>query len=508
MIPDSLRQQLAPVIKHHFWILAVLVPLVLVPALFVAKGQLKGKIDQERATIDGHVSALNAVRSEPDHPNDAWSKAFESQSQAIREEMMGEWQAFWESQQPLRKWPAALKPDFLERIKEVESNSGKQLGLQALQRYQNTVPDLVRGLPERMGCEEMMSGQDENFGGGGPGRGPGLPAGRGFEGDDDDPAASRSLDPLVWKAEDQKRLFMSFAWSKTPTTTQVLLAQEELWVYGLFCDAIKRMNEGAKGAFDAAITSVDELAVGYPAAEEKPGGQGAGRILGLRQAVAGSGMEGLDDGLPPMDPGMGRPQGGMLEGRPTHPRFSAGGGLEEGPGMPGGRFGPSGRGPASGEGMDGEGEEQGPVLTFDDMLKQWIYVDFEGHPLTATELATVPDAQMVHLMPFVLRVEMDQRQLDRLLVELAGSPIPIDVRQVRINPSSQGMGGEGFGGGGFPALAGNREEGGAMMGERRRRAFDMTVELRGTVGLATPPNPSVFGETGSDEAAADEGGGA
>ena len=85
-----------------------------------------------------------------------------------------------------------------------------------------------------------------------------------------DPGQLELRDPLVWNPADQQRVFQSFDWVDRPSTTQVLLAQEELWVYGLFCDEIKRMNEGAKGAFDAAITSVDELAVGYPAAEEKP----------------------------------------------------------------------------------------------------------------------------------------------------------------------------------------------------------------------------------------------
>ena len=110
----------------------------------------------------------------------------------------------------------------------------------------------------------------------------------------------------------------------------------------------------------------------------------------------------------------------------------------------------------------------------------------------APELATAPDAQMVHLMPFVLRVTVDQRQVDRLLAELASSPVPIDVRQVRVNP----LGGAGVfsgGGGGLTQPRGGGEGGLAAPGDRRRRPFDVTLELRGTVGLATPPNPSALG---------------
>jgi len=135
--------------------------------------------------------------------------------------------------------------------------------------------------------------------------------------------------------------------------------------------------------------------------------------------------------------------------------------------------------------MGGEGAGDpaaAPVASPDDQLKEWIYVDFSGKPLTAAELATVPAAKMVHLMPFVLRVTMDQRKLDTLLADLATSAVPIDVRQVRINPSQQAGG---LGSGGI-------------------RPFDVTVELRGTVGLSPPPDKNAIG--GGAPASGGEGG--
>ena len=144
LIPDSLRQQLAPVVKYHFWILAALVPLLLVPAVFMANGQLQQTIDQERATIDGHVAALGGIRGEPDHPNDAWVATFDARARSLQDEIVKEWQALWESQAPLRSWPAALGTDFLASIQAVESGSRPDLQFRDLQRYLNAVPDLVR----------------------------------------------------------------------------------------------------------------------------------------------------------------------------------------------------------------------------------------------------------------------------------------------------------------------------------------------------------------------------
>jgi hypothetical protein len=125
----------------------------------------------------------------------------------------------------------------------------------------------------------------------------------------------------------------------------------------------------------------------------------------------------------------------------------------------------------------------------DDQLREWIYVDFQGKPLTAAALKASQDAAMVHLMPFTLRVVMDQRKIDRLIEDLAENAIPIDVRQVRINPGQQGMG---VGGGFSASVSGSADASADPLG-RRRRPYDVTVELRGTVGLATPPNEKPLG---------------
>jgi hypothetical protein len=126
----------------------------------------------------------------------------------------------------------------------------------------------------------------------------------------------------------------------------------------------------------------------------------------------------------------------------------------------------------------------------DDPLREWIYVDFTGKPLTAAELATSPDAKLVHLVPFALRAVVDQRKVDALLTTLATNEVPIDVRQVRINP---GVGGAAGGPG--PGLGGA----GGMAGGGGTRPNDVVLEIRGTVGLATQPNESVLLGTASAE---------
>ena len=477
-IPEQIRPVVAAIAKYHFWILAAIVPIVLVPMLMLGTGSLDTLIGGQRSQIESRMSALKSVQGIAEHPNEGWSEAVEAQTEKIREETFAEWQKFWQAQQFLRSWPQRLGDDFLKAVTALKP--GGSLKRDLLLRYQNTAPELVRELPKRMGADDFMvegaapgaAGLDAGPGPrglGGFGQRPGMggefgqrPAG---------PAAGGSDAVVAWSASDQKRLFDSFKWEKPPSTTQVLLAQEELWVYGMFADVIKKMNEGAAGPFNAPVSSVIELAVGYPAAEEQPGGQGTGRVFIQAASGAGGGGEFGGEGMPPpgMDPGMGMPGEGGATGRPLNPRFGSG----SGPAMGGGPM------------MGGEGgidPAAAPVASPDDQLKEWIYVDFSGKPLSAAELATVPAAKMVHLMPFVLRVTMDQRKLDTLLADLATSAVPIDVRQVRINPSQQAAGL----GGGAGAMSAPTDNGGL-------RPFDVTVELRGTVGLAPPPDKNAIG---------------
>jgi len=509
-LPEQIRPVVAALAKYHFWILAALVPLVLVPMLLMGTGGLDKKIGEQRSQIESRVSALKGVQGIPEHPNESWSEAIDAQIEKIRDETVAEWQKFWQDQQFLRTWPQALGDDFIKSVAALKP--GGVLKRDFLLRYQNAVKDLARELPKRMGADDLMvEGAVAGPGGVGPEGRPGPRFGGefggprpGFGGEFGPRPGAEGVVPdgsgalLAWSAADQKRLYDSFNWEKPPSTTQVLLAQEELWVYGLFCDVVRRMNEGATGHFNASITDVQRLAVGYPAAEESPGGQGTGRVHTRRTADAAGGFPGGE--LPPVvEPGLEAPADGLggvaqPKGRPPHPRFS----------LPGTTFTPDrfggGLPPAGGEGVD-PAAEQPVAASPDDLLREWIYVDLTGRPLNASELATAPDAQLVHLSPFVLRVVMDQRQIDRLLQEIvkqdpAAGGVPIDVRQIRINPPDEMAGtptGGGFEFGGESPLAGGRglvAEG--TLGGDPRRPFDVVVELRGTVGLAVPPQPKVL----------------
>jgi hypothetical protein len=87
---------------------------------------------------------------------------------------------------------------------------------------------------------------------------------------------------------------------------------------------------------------------------------------------------------------------------------------------------------------------------------------------------------------------IDERQIDALLVALSTAPIPIDVRQVRIAASSASA---------QQGPAQPRSD--AALPSGAGRFYDVPLELRGTVGLATPPNEKTVGlEPGQGDAVA------
>lgn len=200
--------------------------------------------------------------------------------------------------------------------------------------------------------------------------------------------------------------------------------------------------------------------------------------------------------------------------RPPHPRFGASSGG-------GGESSSMGMGMSSMGMMGGGGASTAPEDT-DTELYNWIYVDFDGKPLTKSEIDGSPTSRIVRLMPFMLRIQIGEQKLDDFLVELATqAPVPIDVRQVRINPSAMGGGGggEGMGSGGMGGMGGmgpsraGRSGGGSgsmgrmsssmggsegmgmtgMGGEDTGRPNDLEVEIRGTIAIVAPPDADVVG---------------
>ena len=464
-IPNDIKGYLKQVQKYHFWLLALLMPLVLVPLAFTADAKLLNDINTRSSALKAKVDSIDSVArknveglEEFGHPQSDWAEVITRSNNTLREQILAEWTYLWDQQKAIRTWPAPadIGADFLRAISRLKPD--QDLPARFRDRYLQRVRRVVQKLPGRIDAIELMEalGGESGFGGGEFG----MPPVTAITDEDTDHR-------VIWNATDQNELFQAFYWTSTPSTKQVLLAQEELWAYEILCDAVAKANNESTGSHNATIPYISQLAVGYRAAEEDPGGRNGGR---LKTKSAG-----VDDFME-MEMEMGMGMDGETMGKPANPRFAniGGGDMQE---EMYDEF----------TGMPIESDSEGS----DEALLNWIYVDSEGTPLESELVAESPDTKFVHYIPFCLKCRVDQRKLDLLLRSFATMPVPIDVRQVRVNPGSADSmyGEEGvYGGGEMMSGMGSDE----MSADGVRR-YDLNVELRGAIALAQKPDATVLG---------------
>jgi hypothetical protein len=95
-------------------------------------------------------------------------------------------------------------------------------------------------------------------------------------------------------------------------------------------------------------------------------------------------------------------------------------------------------------------------------------------------------------------LKMDQRWIPQLLIECANAALPIEVKQLRVNPGRSG--------GGFDSTANSSSRGGSRGGSRGQSGMDSLeadtnladVEIRGIVYIYNKPDETVLEVPGID----------
>jgi hypothetical protein len=163
----------------------------------------------------------------------------------------------------------------------------------------------------------------------------------------------------------------------------------------------------------------------------------------------------------------------------------------------------------------------------DDYLNDWRYVDPDSKPITKEEFPN-PKIHEYRLMPWRVRVTVDQRRWDELLVMFRNTDLPLEIKQVRVNPILDGSGSSGMGYGGrggdtrrMPSFApsaamkipyglGSGGRGGRGGYSRESSMTTMgteapsdtlILELRGVAYLINPPDLSKIGAATAGAAA-------
>jgi len=462
---DQLKQYWEIAKKQHFWILCFLAVFVPFIVFWVASGHLAKTYADQMGTIKRVTGDVTALNNEPSHPNEQWVKHVQDETEKLRLEVKDKWEKLYKQQQAVLKWPPELGTDFIAAFGKPAAADDPRALEPLCERYQNNVKTELSHMADIVKAR-WAPGEGAN--------GHAAPKGHvaGAVGAAAGAAEEADTTYIVnWDTQDQGRLVDNYDWQDPPSPLDVRYAQEELWVLEAICESIKRTNVGATGDFDAVVREIQTALIGYVATDKFPLGEGANRIERARKTP---GMQGAMAPPPPMNGAPGGPAGAAFEPvQPMRHRTTDEGSLGSlrhrsrgGPfvGMPGG--------PMPGAAPTGPADP-------DDWLKDGRFVDTKGKPLRGSEWATLTTPEF-NLMAFKLVIIADEQRWQKLLVELSNSPLPLEVREVRINASDRE-------GGAAPGMA-SRGRGGREEGGQDNTMHNVTLEIRGVAYLMNPPN--------------------
>jgi hypothetical protein len=481
---DKMKPMIQAFKKYQFWVLSGAIVLLVFGSWFVASGQMASQHEQNLKKIKGWETSMSALARAEEHPNTKYHEMMDERIKRVREIVAKAWKIKGEKQeQGQLVWPAALKrdqPEFIalaQTLRPIEEKVAYPLEKELFkpawrEAYRNYIDEELPKLAELVGAEWTATGRDE---GGGTGGSFGFGAQPQTPRADDTEEASQSP-PIVWDSGNQEFIRQNhFDWSSNidgrPTTLEVLYAQEDLWVLEALMRVIRETNlipdpknaDGPRvlpsypGPNHPRIREINTIAIGRFVDPPTPDVQ----LLG---EVASVGGEGGDEDLA----GSSSSQATLNSGeREMEGGFDS---IEAGPD------------PAEGR-----------------------YVDMNNKPLSAEKLRAAAQSDnmedaplaVAKRIPVFMEVVIDEREIERLLVECGNSPLIIEVQQFRMLPRGEMSVASG---GGAELISGPvRGGGGAREGTN---PYLRTVQLHGIISIYNNVNLRSLGYEEEEAAAA------
>lgn len=466
---DQVKAALAWLKKHHFWVLGGIAPLIALACWWMGASELDKQFAENKSKIASEFSNQQGIVTKSFLPNDPVNARQTQENEALADRVEALWSKLYDRQrEEVLRWPAELGADFVDEVQDLKF--GDWIPDRLRQTYFNYIVNYFPNLRTIVGAQELEDdGSLGGFGGGGEfggGRGGsrgggGEFGGRGGSGGDFAPVDTETLvdqNFLVYWV-DQEAVKSTLVWDRQPSPLRVWVTQENLWVYETLLKAIAATNDasGADRNSNAAVQQIIEMQVGPLAARES---RATGRIFVPESSAPVMGLEGEFAG-----------ESGEMA-------------MDES----GGEFAEFGEG--MGEGMGGDSE----VME----LLSGRYLDETGLPLAIVEPVEYPIGAEFKRLPVRLALYMDQRWVNRLILELANAPLQVEIEEVRINPSSSSggggeFGGRGGGGSGSPFGAGVEE-----IQAFNRRPSVVPVVLQGIVYIFNEPDASLLRGEGDE----------
>jgi hypothetical protein len=454
---NKVREILEKIKRHQFWILCGIVALVGIVSWWMATGSLAETYNKNKAEIDSYQQKVKSVADAPQHHNDSSITKYKEQTEQTKKQVYDAWQKIYDEQKAkVYVWPTdVLGKEFVDHVTSLGPNEDIDLAFRTY--YQTRAVNHFKKLAALMEAEWVD---------------PRASTGR-TEYNRGSPRANvGAMYKVEWAAQKFQELQGNYMWPETPTTKQIKYAEEEFWILTALCEAIREANKDSTGSHNAAVRRIDEMLVAYLAAEENPLGFGEKNRIAKPEMEMKVGEDGAADPAAVAGAPLTRPDRPDLKATsrdsPSYERMSR-------------------AAPAAAPSIDSDGAAAGPV-SVDDALMNWRYVDNKCKPLMGSEIAS--QGAEYRLSPWRLTALVDQRQLDKFLIAFRNTTMPLEIKQVRVNPQEvTPMIG--------PAAA---AQGGYDRRDSGSSAVDMggtvTVELRGVAYLFNAPDQGKIGAGG------------
>jgi hypothetical protein len=469
---DQLKEILGVLKRQHFWFIAPLLLVIGLVGWMMANKQLTQEYERNKVTVNGYISQMQTVSRQQPHPNDEYKTGMEQLIEQRRDNVRAAWQRKWERQQKELKWPEDLPADFIRvvegmrPIETVDVKSNNIIGpLRAT--YGSFIKEMLPRLAKRIGAKWQPARV---------GTVSGFSVGAFREGSRGEPRREVPAEGAVeeeptiidWNAKNQGEIQQRFDWgSRSPSTLEVLYAQEDLWVLTTLADIIQRTNGQAMTRSQAAIKGIEFIQLGK-------------------------------DVIPPSQQGFKvvRPQPLGGEDKSSTEEDDAATSKEEKV-----DFGPD---TVHSDEAATSGDAQ-PAQNIDlDLVKNRYYND-KYEPIADLN-SLMNSVAVAKRIPVRIRLLMDQRQIGKLLVECANAPLTFEVRQLRFNPQGvrAGLLGEAFAETTVNTENALLTRAPAVKTLADYQSFDRTVELFGIIYIFNPVDEAILGGEKTAESVAPE----
>jgi len=433
---DKLRVVLDFVRKHHFWLLCGVAVIGSLAGWWLARSSLSDEFDKGKANINSKFSSLEQIQQNPFPPNNDWKAGIGKLTDLEREKVSTAWKAVYAEQQKVLEWPAVLGDRFKQDIQRwIAANNPTDPTKEIIEALRLSYRNLVRDKEfERLlaivDAKAQLEDDSKRTGVTTPApattaRAPG--AGAATAAADDKPERKYKV---IWAGESQDAVNNSLKMSEVavPSTYEVSLKQEDLWVYGALLNIIRATNKDT--TYTSRVKHIESLAIGVEAAKLFQDGMKPGKIEIARVS---------------------NEDGSTTSSSQSNPADGATKAIDDGR-----------------------------------------YVGRDGNPISGTEAKS----QQFKRMPVHMTLKMDQREINRLLTECANSPLPVEVRQLRINANAEAPGGS------RPPASAARGNQADDASPTAPDIFDVTLDINGIIYIYNPPDPAKLGTQPAAAAAA------